>query len=80
MQLFVKTTFAKLNISISPEDIQTKLLKASQTVIGFTVKNINGLLGNIFNFTFHFLVMFVVTFGLLATDISLKNLFSIYHH
>lgn len=70
---FVKTTFAKLNISISPEDVQSKLLKASQTVIGFAVKNVNGLLGNIFNFTFHFLVMFVVTFGLLAEGHKLKQ-------
>jgi predicted PurR-regulated permease PerM len=70
---FVKTTMSKFNITISPEEVQAKLLTVSQTAIGMAIKNVNGLLNNLLSFTFNFLIMFAATYGFLAEGHKLKK-------
>jgi predicted PurR-regulated permease PerM len=71
--VFIKKTLGNFSDSITPEVLKEKFLKISQTIIGTAVKNINGLLNNLFTFLFHFIVMFLATFAFLSEGHRLKK-------
>lgn len=60
------------HIEINPNNIKQAILDYSQNATRYVVDTLNSLVANIFSFFFHFFMMIVVIFAVLANDRKLK--------
>lgn len=61
------------HLEINPTNIKQTILNYSQSATRYVVETLNSLVANIFSFFFHFFMMIVVIFAVLANDQKLKN-------